>query len=50
MITRITKENRGKYAKLFVKAAEALKASNSTNYPEDFSITTKIKNTCNFYY
>lgn len=40
MITRITKENRGKYAKLFVKAAEALKAGNSTNYPEDFSITT----------
>ena len=28
MITRITKENRAKYVKLFAKATEALKASN----------------------
>ena len=40
MITRITKENRAKYVRLFAKATEALKASNSANYPEDFSISS----------
>lgn len=40
MITHITKENRAKYVRLFAKAAEALKASNNTNYPEDFSISS----------
>ena len=40
MITRITKENRAKYVKLFAKATEALKASNSANYPADFSISS----------
>lgn len=40
MITRITKENRAKYVRLFAKATEALKASNSANYPADFSISS----------
>lgn len=40
MITRITKENRAKYVRLFAKATEALKAGNSANYPEDFSISS----------
>ena len=43
MITRITKENRAKYVKLFAKATEALKASNSTNYPEDFTISSLVE-------
>lgn len=40
MITRITKENRAKYVKLFAKATEALKAYNGANYPEDFTISS----------
>lgn len=40
MITRITKENRAKYVRLFAKATEALKASDSKNYPEEFFITS----------
>lgn len=40
MITRITKENRAKYVRLFAKATEALKASNSASYPADFSISS----------
>lgn len=40
MITHITKDNRAKYVKLFAKATEALKASNSAIYPEDFSISS----------
>ena len=42
MITRITKDNRAKYVKLFDKATEALKRKNSAIYQYEYIPFTKI--------